>query len=102
MVNTGGDLGLAIAVTNADGTSTTDCEYREITLDGVYLDKPRWPHLGRTFLAPGYRSDWMIKCSKPGIYKVDVTRKNTKRTCYDWHYRGCFRDDSNSSTSRPT
>ena len=72
MANAGGDFGLAIIVTDENGKPTTNCEYREIALDGVYIDKPRRPHLGRTYLAPGERSDWMIKCSKSGTYKVSI------------------------------
>ena len=80
MANAGGDLALAMTVTDENGKDTTDCEYKEIALDGVYLDAPRSPPVKRTFLVPGCRSDWLIKCSKPGTYKVSMTRKNENRT----------------------
>ena len=70
MVNTGGDWNLEVYVTDMDGNVASNCDIREISIDGVYLPEPRKMHVGQTLLVPGGKVDWLIKCNVPGTYKV--------------------------------
>ncbi|XP_078495917.1 uncharacterized protein LOC144751887 [Ciona intestinalis] len=65
--NAGGSHSLELEVTTSSGHP---CEWREIALDGVYLEKPRIPRANQTLIVPGGRADWMIKCEYPGTYQI--------------------------------
>lgn len=71
MVNTGGSRTLELQITEEGSLNATDaCEFWEIAFDGVYLDLARKAKLGKTFLPPAGRADWIVVCNRPGTYEV--------------------------------
>ena len=78
MVNAGGDWTLELHITDSDGNVTSNCEIREIALDGVYLPEPRQMHDGQTLIVPGARTDWLVKCNVPGTFKVLANVTNSR------------------------
>lgn len=72
MVNTAGLFLLGVSIEGENGTS---CEFLEIAVDGVYLQEPREPFLGRSLMLSGSRIDWLVKCPSPGTYQL--TAKGT-------------------------
>lgn len=68
IANTNQLYGMAIYFTNANSLS---CTIREIAVDGVYLDAPRTPRLGKTFIAAGARVDLLVNCPA-GVFTVSV------------------------------
>jgi len=73
MVNAGGSAALELMLTDNSGKSTSGCEVREIAIDGVYLDEAVSPTLGKTFLVPSARTEWLVVCNAPGTYQVCLT-----------------------------
>lgn len=45
-----------------ENTDNLTCTIQEIAVDGVYLDSPRTPRLGKTFIVSGSRSDLLVNC----------------------------------------
>jgi len=41
-------------------------------VDGIYLNRGRRQRLGRSFISPSSRVDWLIVCNKPGEYHVSL------------------------------
>ena len=70
-MNAGGSDTLELLVVQA-GTQTPGCTFKEIAYDGVYLDAAQDARLGKTFLPPAGRADWLIVCNNPGNYEVIV------------------------------
>ena len=71
MVNSGHAPTLEVAITNQNEFTQTDgCEVWEIAFDGLYLDQPKRPRQGKTFIPTGGRADWTVVCNKPGTYEV--------------------------------
>jgi len=71
LLNAGGQLNLALNV--VDGSGNVACDILEIAVDGMYLDQGKPPRLGRSFLVPSARTDWLIVCNNPGEYYVSLT-----------------------------
>lgn len=67
IANTNQLYGMAIYFTNANSLS---CTIREIAVDGVYLDAPRTPRLGKTFIAAGARVDLLVNCPA-GVFTME-------------------------------
>lgn len=67
IVNAGGSYSLAVSIMNLEGF---ECQVKEIAIDGVYLEKARFPHLGRSLVLAGGRLDLLVRCPTPGIYQV--------------------------------
>ena len=55
-----------------DSNGHSSCDILEIAVDGIYLDRGTPPRLGRSFLIPGTRMDWLIVCNSPGEYYVSL------------------------------
>ena len=71
MINAGGSKNLQLVITDENNRiQTNSCEVWEIALDGMYLNKPRKPKLGRSFLTSSARVEWIVVCHKSGVYKV--------------------------------
>lgn len=71
MVNAGGTRTLQLMITDVNGkTPTSACDVWEISFDGMYLNNPREPHLGRTLIVPASKCDWIVVCNEPGNYEV--------------------------------
>jgi len=70
LLNAGSQLHLALNVVDDRGNSS--CDILEIAVDGIYLDRGTPPRLGRSFLVPSSRMDWLIVCNNPGVYYVSL------------------------------
>jgi len=70
LINTAGTLMLALNV--VDGAGNAACNIREIAVDGIYLNRGRRQRLGRSFISPSSRMDWLIVCNKPEEYNVSL------------------------------
>ena len=70
LLNAGSQLNLALDVVDDNGNSA--CDILEIAVDGIYLDRGTPPRLGRSFLVPSSRMDWLIVCNNPGEYYVSL------------------------------
>jgi len=71
MVNAAGSKSLELLITKENSSTPADaCEVREIAFDGIYLNETRSPRLGKTFLVPSSKADWIVVCNKPGRYEV--------------------------------
>ena len=71
MVNAAGSKTLELLVTSKNNRTPTDaCQIWEIAFDGIYLDSPRVPRLGKTFLVPSSKAEWIIVCNRRGTYEV--------------------------------
>nr|XP_018668543.1 uncharacterized protein LOC100183735 isoform X1 [Ciona intestinalis]XP_026691417.1 uncharacterized protein LOC100183735 isoform X1 [Ciona intestinalis]XP_026691418.1 uncharacterized protein LOC100183735 isoform X1 [Ciona intestinalis]XP_026691419.1 uncharacterized protein LOC100183735 isoform X1 [Ciona intestinalis] len=68
MVNAGGLTTLEMTIVDNNGVNA--CDFYEIAIDGVYLNKPRMPRFKKTLLVPAARVDWLVVCNKPGNYKL--------------------------------
>jgi len=68
LLNTGSSGTLALNV--VDGAGKPACDILEIAVDGIYLNFGKPSRLGRSFLVPGSRMDWLIVCNYPGTYYV--------------------------------
>ena len=73
LLNAGGLHSLALQIVATSGISA--CDVREIAIDGIYLEEPRRPRLGRSLLVSAGRVDWVVRCSNPGTYQVLTSRK---------------------------
>lgn len=72
MINAGGSKGFSVVITDVNGrTPTSSCQVWEIATDGMYLNAARKPRLGRSFLTPSARVDWIVSCNVPGTYQVN-------------------------------
>ncbi|XP_002128493.3 laccase-like [Ciona intestinalis] len=72
LINAGEYNTLAIEVVNII-QGEPSCSVKEIAIDSIYLDVPREPRLGRTYLPPGGRADWLIVCNEVGTYEMRST-----------------------------
>ena len=71
MVNAGGTATLELLITDQNSLEpATGCEFWEISVDGIYLNKTRKPRLGKSFIPLGGRRDWIVQCNKEGTYEV--------------------------------
>jgi len=61
-----------LALNVVDGNGGSPCNILEIAVDGVYLDRGVPPRVGRSFLVPSSRMDWLIVCNSPGEYYVSL------------------------------
>ena len=68
MVNAGGSATLELIVVDSQGNKV--CTYREIAVDGIYLDQARVPAFDKTLLPPSGKADWLIVCNTAGTYQV--------------------------------
>ena len=68
LLNSGSRSNLALNV--VDGAGNPACDILEIAVDGIYLNFGKPPRLGRSFIVPGSRMDWLIVCNNPGTYYV--------------------------------
>nr|XP_026690240.1 uncharacterized protein LOC100175585 isoform X2 [Ciona intestinalis] len=69
LLDTGGLYAVALHIDNVDPNGAS-CTVKEIAMDGVYLDQPRDPWLGRSFLVAAGRVDWLVICPESGIYEL--------------------------------
>ncbi|XP_078492349.1 laccase-like [Ciona intestinalis] len=69
ILDTGGLYAVALHIDNIDPNGPR-CTVKEIAMDGVYLDRPRSPWLGRTFLVAAGRVDWLVICPEIGTYEL--------------------------------
>ena len=71
MVNTAGSKTLELLIAEVNSrVPTSACEVWEIAFDGMYLNNARTPRLGKTFLVPAAKADWIVVCNQPGTYEV--------------------------------
>ena len=71
MINAGGSKNLQVVITDLNGRiQTNSCDVWEIAIDGMYLNEPRKPKLGRSFITSSARVEWIVVCHNPGVYKV--------------------------------
>nr|XP_018667701.1 putative multicopper oxidase GMC1 isoform X1 [Ciona intestinalis] len=72
IIDTGGLYAVALHIDNVDPNGAS-CTVKEIAMDGVYLDQPRDPWLGRSFLVAAGRVDWLVICPESGTYELRST-----------------------------
>jgi len=71
MVNANGGSALELQIVDQDTLAPTEgCSVLQISLDGIYFNKGIPPRLGKTFLVPSAKADWLVVCNKPGKYEV--------------------------------
>ena len=71
MVNSDSTLTMDLVITDENAnTPATNCEVWEIAFDGMYVNEVRKPRLGRSFMNPAQRVDWIVVCNEPGTYEV--------------------------------
>ena len=71
MVNAAGSKALELLISEVNDNNSTDaCQVWEIALDGIYLNQPRIPRLGKILLVPSSRADLVVVCNRPGTYEV--------------------------------
>jgi len=61
-----------LALNVVDGAGNPACDILEIAVDGIYLNRGRRQRLGRSFISPSSRVDWLIVCNKRGEYYVSL------------------------------
>jgi len=73
IVNAAGSKSLELVITEEySKTPAEACQVWEIAIDGIYLNEPRTLRLGKTFLIPACKVDWIVVCNRPGRYKVSI------------------------------
>jgi hypothetical protein len=69
IVNTQQLYSMGLYFSDPSGNNNT-CTVYEIAVDGVYLDSPRVPKLGKSFIPCGGRIDILVKCDTAGQYEL--------------------------------
>jgi len=103
IVNTNQLYSMGIYFEDTVGNAT--CDVQEIAVDGVYLNTPRTPFQGKSFITSGGRMDLLVKCDTPSQYEMRSIRTAADSTSFGFFpmiFNGLLMSISVESTATTT